>query len=803
MYFCDVKTFLKYLVVLTTFIALCNCTHSNKGVTTLWQTLPENVSTIVKTPSFEAFYNSLQGKETPIALAGIAEILNKQPLETFFKPKSNILISLTNTPEENFSIHTRYNDSIIVLDSITNRSIETLTINTKEIKKYTINEQVLYSTLIDSIFILSSSQDILTSITKASSLNEEALFKINNAISDSTAIFSKHLKFPKSKNASSSYWEGYSWKTTNGVFLANGILKSNDSVPFTLSPFATQIAQPITTPQALPVNLESATIFTISDSAKLFNKTSDIPTNAQLFYETIQEICTGKSDSTNFFTVMRSFDTTLSTTNLASSLEEISTYRDVPLYTITNSSIFSKVFNEITALPEVTTLFVYDNFIIATTSISSAENYILNLQTGQTLANKEAYITLQNTISNAASVQYIGIGKEATSILEDNFISPKKDDATTKNILVVKQFVVEKDFSNVVYASIENEVSNIAKIPVTQIAEFEIENTLLGSPVLYNSSNTASTAVILQDINNALQAYSITGKKQWSRKFNNPILGEITPVNLDKNKKQHLAFTTKNAFYVIDTNGKDVAPFPINFKDDVTQPLAVFDYDGNRKYRFVVTQGNEVLMYDSKGKMVKGFTFKKTESDIVFSPKHIRLGNKDYIVIAEKNGTVHLLSRTGKTRINVKEKFKINTSGIQELKLDFTFITTENEQIKISQSGRITKQKLNGAGEHRLLANGKTTVALQDNILTINDKKTELPFGIYTTPQVHNSNNKTYISVTETQENKVYVYDVNGRLLEGFPVYGTAKAILHRDNDNNLLLLTQGTSKQVLVYEIN
>jgi hypothetical protein len=45
--------------------------------------------------------------------------------------------------------------------------------------------------------------------------------------------------------------------------------------------------------------------------------------------------------------------------------------------------------------------------------------------------------------------------------------------------------------------------------------------------------------------------------------------------------------------YVVDENGKDVAPFPIKFRDDITQSLAIFDYDNNRKYRFIIKQGKE------------------------------------------------------------------------------------------------------------------------------------------------------------------------------------------------------------------
>ena len=105
-------------------------------------------------------------------------------------------------------------------------------------------------------------------------------------------------------------------------------------------------------------------------------------------------------------------------------------------------------------------------------------------------------------------------------------------------------------------------------------------------------------------------------------------------------------------------------PFPIKFKDEITQALAVFDYDKNRKYRFIITQGKEVLMLNSEGKKVKGFKFNKSISDIIFPPQHFRIAGKDYITIAEKNGQLNILSRVGKPRILAPKAFDFSNTPI-------------------------------------------------------------------------------------------------------------------------------------------
>lgn len=46
---------------------------------------------------------------------------------------------------------------------------------------------------------------------------------------------------------------------------------------------------------------------------------------------------------------------------------------------------------------------------------------------------------------------------------------------------------------------------------------------------------------------------------------------------------------------ILDRNGKVVPPFNKNFKGQALGPLAVFDYDNNKEYRFVFTQGKKLI----------------------------------------------------------------------------------------------------------------------------------------------------------------------------------------------------------------
>ncbi len=324
---------------------------------------------------------------------------------------------------------------------------------------------------------------------------------------------------------------------------------------------------------------------------------------------------------------------------------------------------------------------------------------------------------------------------------------------------------------------------------------------VLGSPQIFSNRNNGSN-IVVQDIANTLHFISESGKILWSKNLGSPILGNVEAVTISGNK--NLAFTTKDAFYILDRNGKEAKGFPIKFKDKVTQPLSVFDYDNNGNYRFIIVQGKDVLMYDKNGKSVKGFGFNKAKSNIVQAPIHIRMGNKDYIVIAEESGKLNILSRVGKSRVSVSKNFNFTDIPIADEDNTFVVITKENTKERISQDGKISSQKLDVGNNYWFAIRGNAKVTLDDNLLRINGKLTELPLGIYTNPQLFSVGRNSYVTITETQEKKVYVFDQNGKVLNGFPVYGTSVASMDDGRGKNkIIVVTKGDAKSIILYSSN
>ena len=117
-------------------------------------------------------------------------------------------------------------------------------------------------------------------------------------------------------------------------------------------------------------------------------------------------------------------------------------------------------------------------------------------------------------------------------------------------------------------------------------------------------------------------------------------------------------------------------------------------------YRFLVTQNNELLMYDSKGKIVKGFKYEKS-SDIIYSPKHYRIKNKDIIVVKTGKG-LKILNRRGKIRIKIKDNIKFSNTDVFRLNNYLICTSEKGNLVQIDMNGSVSTRKLNLSNNHKI-----------------------------------------------------------------------------------------------------
>jgi hypothetical protein len=132
--------------------------------------------------------------------------------------------------------------------------------------------------------------------------------------------------------------------------------------------------------------------------------------------------------------------------------------------------------------------------------------------------------------------------------------------------------------------------------------------------------------------------------------LDHPVIGQIEQVDLFKNAKYQLVFTTSNQLHCIDLLGRNVEAFPIDLPSTTTLGLTVVDYDKNRNYRFLVPCGDRLYNFTSDGKRVEGWKTDASNGTLTQRPFLYQRSGKDYIITSTLE-QAFILNRRGESRI--------------------------------------------------------------------------------------------------------------------------------------------------------
>ena len=134
----------------------------------------------------------------------------------------------------------------------------------------------------------------------------------------------------------------------------------------------------------------------------------------------------------------------------------------------------------------------------------------------------------------------------------------------------------------------------------------------------------------------------------------------------------------------------------------------------------------------------------------------------------------------------------------------FTTTNTKGDLIQIDLNGRGASQNIGLESLHTIDATSKSLVTLSENKLGIKRNTIELDFGNYSLPKIFYINDKIYVTLTDLQTQKIYMFDSQAKPISNFPVYGNSTVdFANIDADRNLEFVTKGESNSIIVYEKN
>ena len=668
-----------------------------------------------------------------------------------------------------------------------------------------ISNDTIYKKIIDSIYIISNSVEKI----ERSAFNKSRLYEKYKNLSSEDASFSVFAEGSFSNNFFKSiFGEDFS-NINNDLFLKanlfndkiliNGISVINDSV--TLSKNILKNTKPKENKiiSAIPDNFENFYSMRFDDF-QMFNSShinidKDSINNKEKIFDEIVEIAVSEIEE-NKVVILRSNN--IKKTHLKTQkYKSYNNYKGKEILEIPETEKINSLTNPLLSEIDLNKLVIIDNFLFISNSLKSLKIVIENYLLKNTYQYSENYKKSKSLMSKESSYEINS--KNGSLINFPKLIGVKSPKNKFNNVKF--QIVNENEILHI-NGVIDNYNNKSVYKKISEIFTTKIKGKIVMNPHFVTNHITKAKEIVVQDNNNYLYLISNQGKVLWKKKIVGKILGQIKQVDIYKNGRLQLIFVTQKRLYMLDRNGKEVKPFPKVFRDKITQPLSVFDYDNNKNYRFLVTQNNELLMYDSKGKIVKGFKYEKS-SDIIYSPKHYRIKNKDIIVVKTGKG-LKILNRRGKIRIKIKDNIKFSNTDVFRLNNYLICTSEKGNLVQIDMNGSISTRKLNLSNNHKINSKYNLVSIMDGNKLTNLNKSIDLPFGNYSDPLIFSYNKRKKFSIFDNQSKKIYLFDDKLNLFESFPLYSISNIDLDNiDKDQNLELILTEDESSIRLYEIN
>lgn len=793
--------------LLPVFVALLflSCNQRKKISSALVDVIPQKAEFIITTQDFSGFQKKLQTNEFLMKSNFKLKRKLDEVLESlqYLQPPSEVILSLWNENDElNFIFATKTDSSLFPLKEIKDKKVETKAINEFIYQKYQLNNATFYvykdgnsnfisNSLENLRYLIKENQTLkdpgFTKAFQAADRSKTSIIVKNEALNPTINEFFENFSFEKRKELGK--WILLDLDIKNQGFALNGIVIHNEVSILNQLP-----ARNLESVKLIPAQFIS--YYGFGMDPKILTEEDSINPTPEILTIT-KEISVLQISSGNAY-ILNGMEAEAAKEKMAGTGDQTQIYRDIPILRITNPELLKKQLSRYIELEPLQYYAILDHFVLFSTKEEVIKDIINSQQSSTLLSEKNYFTEFSQTLSSQSSILFL------TSLKTLNGKNAGEENpsfAFKKNTLAALQFVNENSFSHI-HCILSTGSVNTKTQGTGQTLAVQTDVPLAIRPYFFKNHLTDQMDIAVQDEDNMFYLFSNRGNLHWKKQLDSRISGAIFQVDLFRNGFQQLTFSTGFQVDVLDRNGNRVKPFPIKFNDQLTQPLAVFDYDSNRKYRFVLVQNKNVYMVGPHGKAIKGFDFEKASDEIIQPPKHIRLATKDYILIAEKSGKLNILNRQGHVRVPVKGKVEFSDNQWYGYEDRFISTAPSGNLLEIDENGKIHKKDFSLAENNKLVANDNNIIYLSENILHINDQEVELNFGLYTQPQLFTIKGKNLVAITDTQTSRVFVFNSSGKLLEGFPVYGNSQVdIANADLDKNLELLVQGDNNEVIVYD--
>jgi len=466
----------------------------------------------------------------------------------------------------------------------------------------------------------------------------------------------------------------------------------------------------------------------------------------------------------------------------------------------------------------------YDNYLISGSSYVTISRFLYDNLLNKTLANDLTYRDFEGTLPSRSCYFFYCVPSALTGyfegMLNDKIVAALKSNAGSLKKVSSAGYQLASS-NGMIYNSLSIRFKEAGREESTTEWETLLDTVAAIKPFFFTNHITGAKEIFIQDLKNNIYLINAAGRVLWKVPLSERINGSVYMIDYFRNGKYQLLFSGKNFLHLVDRNGNYVERYPVRLRSPASNSLALFDYDNNQNYRlFIAGEDKLIYVYDKSGNVVKDWKTYHTSGIVTSEITFTRISGKDYIIVADET-SIAFLDRTGRKRVNLKEAVvKASGSSIRVVSGNNPYIVCSAPDGTIQQigfDGKVTKFVIQPfSGDHSfdffdIDGDGfGEYIFIDKGILYLYDhNRSEMFIRNFGSADLGGPINFVFsgtnrkIGVFDINKKLIYLIDVDGKTMSGFPLRGASMFSIGKLSEKSgWHLIVGGTDRFLYNYKL-